>query len=52
MLEEREGRFVFTDSMGTDRIGTRCLRAAATVRRGQIVPGGGGWYPRRQEVSP
>ncbi len=51
VLEEREGRFVFTDSMGTDRIGTRCLRAAATVRRGQIVPGGGGWYPHRQEVT-
>ena len=51
VLEEREGSFVFTDSMGTDRIGTRCLRAVATVRRGQIVPGGGGWYPHRKEVS-
>ena len=50
VLEEREGSFVFTDSMGTDRIGSRCLRAVATVRRGQIVPGGGGWYPHRQEV--
>ncbi len=47
VLEEREGDFVFTDSMGTDRLGTRCLRAAATVRRGRIVPGGGGWYPHR-----
>lgn len=52
VLDDREGRFVLTDSMGTDRIGTRCLRAAATVRRGQIVPGGGGWYPHRQEASP
>lgn len=50
VLEEREGSFVFTDSMGTDRIGDRCLRAVATVRRGQIVPGGGGWYPHRREI--
>lgn len=50
VLEEREGHFVFTDSAGTDRIGSRCLRAVATVCRGQIVPGGG-WYPNRQEVT-
>lgn len=50
VLEEREGHFVFTDSSGTDRIGSRCLRAVATVCRGQIVPGGG-WYPNRQEVT-
>lgn len=51
VLEEREGRFVFTNSMGAGRVGSGCRRAVVTVRRGQIVPGSGGWYPHRQEVS-
>jgi len=42
ILEKRQGRFVFTDSYGTQRIGDTLLSAAATIRRGVIVPGGGG----------
>jgi dihydroorotase len=42
LLEKHEGRFVFTDSCRQDRIGNELLTAAATIRRGQIVPGGGG----------
>lgn len=42
MLEKREGDFIFTDSYSTQRIGKELLVAAATIRRGKIVPGGGG----------
>lgn len=42
VLERREGRFAFTDSYGQERIGNELLTAAATIRRGEIVPGGGG----------
>jgi dihydroorotase len=42
VLERREGRFAFTDSYRGRRIGRELLIAAATVRRGQVVPGGGG----------
>ena len=42
LLEKREGRFVFTDSYGSDRVANELLCAAATIRRGKIVPGGGG----------
>ena len=42
VLENRAGRFVFTDAHGGQRIGKQLLVAAATVRRGVIVPGGGG----------
>ena len=41
LLERQEGRFLFTDSYGEDRVGWELLRAACTIRRGQIVPGGG-----------
>lgn len=42
LLEKREGRFVFTDSYRQERTGRELLVAAATIRRGEIVPGGGG----------
>ena len=42
LLEKREGRFVFTDSYKGERISNELLSAAATIRRGEIVPGGGG----------
>ena len=42
VLEKRAGRFVFTDSYGQNRTGRELLVAAATIRRGEIVPGGGG----------
>jgi dihydroorotase len=42
VLEKQEGRFVFTDSYRQPRIGGELLSAATTIRRGQIVPGGGG----------
>jgi len=47
VLEKREGRFRFTDSYGNDRIGNELLIAASTVRRGEIVPGGGGLRMRQ-----
>lgn len=42
VLEQHTGRFVFTDSYRQQRIGEQLLTAATTVRRGEIVPGGGG----------
>lgn len=41
LLEQREGRFRFTDSYSQHRTGRQLLSAAATIRRGEIVPGGG-----------
>ena len=49
VLERREGRFVFEDSYDCTRIGDTLLVAAVTVRRGEIVPGGGGLRMRRLE---
>ncbi|MFP6593027.1 MAG: amidohydrolase/deacetylase family metallohydrolase [Candidatus Latescibacterota bacterium] len=49
VLERREGRFVFEDSYEGTRVGDTLLVAAATVRRGEIVPGGGGLRMRRLE---
>jgi dihydroorotase len=46
VLERREGRFAFTDSYGGRRIGRELLSAAVTVRRGEVVPGGGGLRAR------
>ncbi len=42
VLEKQEGRFVFTDSYRETRIGNELLIASSTIRRGEIVPGGGG----------
>ena len=42
ILEQHSGRFIFTDSYKQQRIGEQLLTASTTVRRGEIVPGGGG----------
>ena len=42
VLEKHEGRYRFIDSYHQERIGHELLTAAATIRRGEIVPGGGG----------
>ena len=42
VLERRTGKFRFTDSYRQHRTGTELLTAAATIRRGELVPGGGG----------
>lgn len=42
LLEKREGEFILTDSYRSQRTGRELLVAAATIRRGKIVPGGGG----------
>lgn len=47
VLEMREGDFVFTDSYGADRTGRQLLSAATTIRKGEIVPGGGGLRMRK-----
>lgn len=47
VLERRTGRFLFTDSYGGQRTGSDLLVAAATIRRGQLVPGGGGLRQRQ-----
>ena len=48
LLEKHEGRFVFTDSYQQQRIGHELLTAASTIRRGEILPGGGGLRMRHQ----
>lgn len=47
LLEKREGRFRFTDSLRQDRIGRERLTAATTIRAGRILPGGGSLQSRR-----
>ncbi|MCA9072094.1 MAG: amidohydrolase/deacetylase family metallohydrolase, partial [Planctomycetaceae bacterium] len=42
VLERLEGRFALTDSYQNTRIGRELLVAAGTVRRGELLPGGGG----------
>lgn len=42
VFEKRKGSFVFTDSYRQDRTGKEVLIASTTIRRGEIVPGGGG----------
>jgi len=51
ILEKREGRFVFTDTHKTDRIGKVLLNAVTTIQDGEIVPGGGGLRMRFPEES-
>ena len=48
VLERQEGRFVLTDSYRGERIGNELLVAAATIRRGEMVPGGGGTRMRHR----
>jgi dihydroorotase len=40
ILERREGRFTFTDSYRQEQIGNELLVAAATIRGGELLPGG------------
>jgi dihydroorotase len=42
VFEQLRGRFLFSDSYGAQRTGETLLAAAATVRRGRLLPGGGG----------
>jgi len=48
VLQRHEGRFVLTDSYRQERIGEELLVAAATIRRGELVPGGGGLRMRHR----
>ncbi len=41
LLEPCEGRFRLTDSLGQHRTADTLLRAAATIRGGELLPGGG-----------
>lgn len=49
ILERHAGRIQLADSYGAHRTGRELLTAAVTVRRGKIVPGGGG--TRMRHVS-
>jgi len=49
VLERQTGEFIFTDSYRQQKTGTELLIASTTVRRGEIVPGGGG---RRMQHLP
>ena len=49
VLERVSGEFVFSDSCRQTRSGSELLVAATTIRRGEIVPGGGG---RRMQRLP
>lgn len=42
VLERHQGNFEFTDSYRQKRVGHELLTAATTIRRGEILPGGGG----------
>jgi dihydroorotase len=42
VLERRRGSFLLSDSHDEMRTGSELLVAAATVRRGELLPGGGG----------
>eukprot|EP00913_Durusdinium_trenchii_P008774 g8240.t1 len=42
VLERHQGEFLFTDSYRQTRSGRELLTAACTIRKGEIVPGGGG----------
>jgi dihydroorotase len=50
VLQVHEGDFVLPDSYGQTRIGHQLLNAVGTVRRGEMVPGGGGL--RMRHLSP
>ncbi|MBC8354372.1 MAG: amidohydrolase/deacetylase family metallohydrolase [Planctomycetes bacterium] len=49
ILEKHGGKFKFTDSYRQTRIGNELLTAATTIRRGEILPGGGGLRMRHLE---
>jgi dihydroorotase len=48
LLELQKGDFVLTDSYKEKRVANELLIAAATVRRGEIVPGGSGLRMRER----
>ncbi|MEE3371942.1 MAG: amidohydrolase/deacetylase family metallohydrolase [Planctomycetota bacterium] len=48
VLEKTAGKFLLTDSYGTRRVGDELLVAAATIRRGSLVSGGGGTRMRHR----
>ncbi|MBB76092.1 MAG: amidohydrolase/deacetylase family metallohydrolase [Planctomycetaceae bacterium] len=48
VLEKTAGKFLLTDSYGTRRVGNELLVAAATIRRGTLVSGGGGTRMRHR----
>lgn len=48
ILEKQEGQFVLTDSYQQDRVGRELLIASTTIRRGQLVAGGGGLRMRHR----
>ena len=48
VLEKTGGKFLLTDSYGTRRVGDDLLVAAATIRRGTLVAGGGGTRMRHR----
>ncbi|MEC9002735.1 MAG: amidohydrolase family protein, partial [Planctomycetota bacterium] len=50
ILQVHEGDFVLPDSYGQTRVGHQLLNAVGTVRRGEMVPGGGGL--RMRHLSP
>ena len=49
VLERLSGDFIFTDSYRQQKTGSELLVASTTVRRGELVPGGGG---RRMQHLP
>ncbi|MFP6769931.1 MAG: amidohydrolase/deacetylase family metallohydrolase [Planctomycetaceae bacterium] len=48
VLEKQQGRFVLTDSYRQGRVVEDLLIATATIRRGELVPGGGGLRMRHR----
>lgn len=53
VLELLEGRFTLTDSHGETRTGRQMLRAAATIKRGRLLHGGGRYpFERWSESAP
>lgn len=47
VLERHTGHFQLTDSYGQYRVGQELLTAAATIRRGTLLPGGAGTRMKR-----
>ena len=48
VLEKQQGRFVLTDSYRQGRVVEDLLVATTTIRRGELVPGGGGLRMRHR----
>lgn len=52
IFQRAEGQFQFTDSYQQTRTGREMLIAAATIRRGHLLVGGGGWRAQRVHAEP